>query len=226
MRLLYQTFQKGGAVPHQLSWTHYCILLFIKNQSKRNYYINLSIDNRLSTRDLKTEIKNQAFERLSYADKSNIELKSNNKNYSIIEMIKDPIKISLENSADKKLSEKALKKYILDSIEKFILELGVGFAFVSSEQKIKVGDVYKYIDLVFFNIKLNCYVLIELKINNLDIRDIGQLKFYIKYYDANIKEPYNNQTIGIIVCKENNSEIESVLKEKNIKITSYELEKQ
>ena len=138
-------------------------------------------------------------------------------------MIKDPIKIILENSTDKKLSEKALKKYILDSIEKFILELGVGFYFGGSEKKIKVGDTYKYIDLVFFNVNLNCYVLLELKINKLNIRDIGQLEFYIKYYDANIKETYHNQTIGIIVCQKSEKEIENILNKDNIKITSYEI---
>ncbi len=153
MRLFYYTFQKGATVWHQLSWSHYKTILSIKDINKRNYYINLAIDNRLSVRELVNEIKNNAFERLSYANKNNIELKSDNKNYSILEMIKDPIKIILENSTDKKLSEKALKKYILDSIEKFILELGVGFAFMGSEKKIKVGDTYKYIDLVFFNVK-------------------------------------------------------------------------
>ncbi len=223
MRALYLTFQKCGSVSHELSWTHYRKILSIKDINKRNYYINLAIDNRLSVRELVNEIKNNAFERLSYANKNNIELKSDNKNYSILEMIKDPIKIILENSTDKKLSEKALKKYILDSIEKFILELGVGFYFGGSEKKIKVGDTYKYIDLVFFNVNLNCYVLLELKINKLNIRDIGQLEFYIKYYDANIKETYHNQTIRIIVCQKSEKEIENILNKDNIKITSYEI---
>ena len=223
MRLFYSTFQKGASLGHQLSWTHYKAILSIKDINERNYYINLAIDNRLSSRQLIREIKTNSFERLSYADKTSIELKSDNKNYSILEMIKDPIIISLKESIDKKLSEKALKKYILDSIEKFILELGTGFAFVSSEAKIKVDNVYKYIDLVFFNIDLNCYVLVELKINNLNIRDIGQLEFYVKYYDTNIKKDYHNKTIGIIVCKKGSKEVEKVFDKENIKITSYEV---
>ncbi len=225
MRDFYLTFQKVGAVCQELSWTHYRKILSIKNINKRNYYINLAVDNKLSSRQLINEIQNRAFERLSYADKTNIELKSDAKDYSILEMIKDPIKISLENSINEKLSEKALKKYVLDSIEKFILELGVGFAFVSSEQKIKVGNTYtyRYIDLVFFNYKLNSFVLLELKINNLNIKDIGQLEFYVNYYDTNIKELFHNQTIGIIVCRKNDKEIEGILHKDNIKITSYEI---
>ena len=115
-----------------------------------------------------------------------------------------------------------LEKYILESIEKILLELGVGFSFVGSEKKIKVGNSYRYIDLVFFNYKLNCFILIELKINKLDIRDIGQLEFYVKYYDDEIKEDFHNTTIGIIICKKNDKNI-SEYNNSNIYVSSYEL---
>ncbi len=225
MRSLYLCFQKGATVSHQLSWSHYCLILPIKNESKRNYYINLAIDNNLGVRDLRKEIKNNSYERL-IGDKENIKLKYTNENYdkeiSILDMIKDPILISMGNKKIDKLSEKALKKYILENIEKVLLELGVGFSFVGSEKKIKVGNNYRFIDLVFFNIELNCYVLIELKINKLDIRDIGQLEFYVRYYDDNIKKDFHNTTIGIIICKKNDKNI-SKYNNPNIVVSSYKL---
>ena len=225
MRQLYLAFQKGRSVCDQLSWSHYRYILPIKNESKRNYYINLAIENRLSVRELIREIKNNSYERL-IGDKSHIELKyTNNKssnNLTILDMIKEPILISIGKTKVDKITEKALKKYILESIEKILLELGVGFSFVGSEKKIKVGDTYRYIDLVFFNIELNCYVLIELKINKLDIRDIGQLEFYVKYYDTEIKKDFHNTTIGIIICKKNNKNI-SKYNNPNIYVSSYEL---
>jgi len=225
MRQLYLAFQKGRSVCDQLTWSHYRYILPIKNESKRNYYINLAIDNRLSVRELIREIKNNSYERL-IGDKDNIELKytneNNNKSLTILDMIKEPILISIGNTKIDKLTEKALKKYILESIEKILLELGVGFSFVGSEKKIKVGNSYRYIDLVFFNIELNCYVLIELKINKLDIRDIGQLEFYVKYYDTEIKKDFHNTTIGIIICKKNDKNI-SKYNNPNIYVSSYEL---
>jgi len=224
MRDLYLCFRKVGAVSQQLTWTHYRYILPIKNESKRNYYINLSMENRLSVRELIREIKNNSYERL-IGDKDNIELKytnENNKSLTILDMIKDPILIGIGNTKTDKLTEKALKKYILESIEKILLELGVGFSFVGSEKKIKVGNSYRYIDLVFFNIELNCYVLIELKINKLDIRDIGQLEFYVKYYDTEIKKDFHNTTIGIIICKKNDKNI-SKYNNPNIYVSSYEL---
>lgn len=225
MRSLYLCFRKGGSVCHQLNWSHYRYILPIKNESKRNYYINLAIDNNLGVRDLIKEIKNNSYERL-IGDKENIKLKYTNENYdkevSILDMIKDPILISIGNKKIDKLNEKALKRYILENIEKILLELGVGFSFVGSEKKIKVGNNYRFIDLVFFNYELNCFVLIELKINKLDIKDIGQLEFYVRYYDDNIKKDFHNTTIGIIICKKNDKNI-SRYNNPNIVVSSYKL---
>ena len=225
MRDLYLCFRKIGAVSQQLTWTHYRYILPTKNESKRNYYINLAIENRLSVRELIKEIKNNSYERL-IGDKEHIELKyTNNRssnNLTILDMIKEPILISIGKAKVDKITVKALKKYILESIEKILLELGVGFSFVGSEKKIKVDNSYRYIDLVFFNIELNCYVLIELKINKLDIRDIGQLEFYVKYYYTEIKKDFHNTTIGIIICKKNNKSF-SKYNNHNIYVSSYEL---
>ena len=223
MRQLYLTFEKCGAVSHKLTWTHYRYILSIKEESKRNYYINLCIQNTLTVRELINEIKNNSYERLKISEKENIKLIDNDYKPNILDMIKDPIIINCNKMIIEKLEEKLLKELLLEDIEKTLLELGVGFSYVGKEKRIKVGEEYRYIDLVFFNIKLNCYVLIELKIDKLDIRDIGQLEFYINYYDDEIKEEFNNKTIGIIICKKSDKEITKYYKNNNILVTSYKI---
>ena len=223
MRQLYLTFENCATVWRKLSWSHLKIILPIKEESKRNYYINLCIQNTLTVRELINEIKNNSYERLKISEKENIKLIDNDYKPNILDMIKDPIIINCNKMIIEKLDEKLLKELLLEDIEKTLLELGVGFSYVGKEKRIKVGEEYRYIDLVFFNIKLNCYVLIELKIDKLDIRDIGQLEFYINYYDDEIKEEFNNKTIGIIICKKNSKEIIKHYKNNNILVTSYKI---
>ena len=206
--------------PNFITWTHMKNILPIKDENKRNYYINLVNENKLSVRQLREEIKNNAFERLDNKVKESIKL---NKNYDSVELIKDPLLLNIEGTILENLNEKALKKVILEQIEKFLLELGVGFAFVGSEVKIKVGDNYKYIDLLFFNIKENRYFVIELKIDKLTARDIGQLELYVNYIDMELKDENHNRTIGILICKKNDKNIEKYLSKDNLKITSYKL---
>ena len=217
MRKLYLTFEKVGSVPQQLSWTNLSILLPIKNESKRNYYINISIKQNLSSRKLKEKIKNKEYERLEYKD--NIELINNNKQVSIKDMIKNPIIIKTNSEIDR-LSEKALKRFILEKIEEFLLELGYGFAYVGSEYKL--GD-YKC-DLLFFNYELKSFVVIELKIRKLKPNDKGQIKFYMNYIDSNIKKEYMNKTIGIILCKEDDEIVIKYITDERILFSTYKLE--
>ena len=224
MRQLYLTFEKIGTVCQQLSWSHYRYILSIENESKRNYYINLCIKNRLTVRQLIEEIKSNSYERLISPNKDKIELINDDNSLNIIDMIKDPIIIECDKAIIEKLDERVLKELLLENIEKTLLNLGIGFSFVGSEQRIKVGNNYRFIDLVFFNIELNSYVLIELKINKLDIKDLGQIKFYVNYYDDEIRKPYHNKTIGILITKENDKAIIKYKKEGNILVTSYKLE--
>lgn len=210
-------------MSHKLTWTHYRCILSIKEESKRNYYINLAIQNTLTVRELKNEIKNNSYERLTNTEKENIKLIDESYEPNILDMIKDPIIISCNKMILEKLDEKLLRDLLIDDIEKTLLELGVGFSYVGKEKRIKVGDNYRFIDLVFFNIELNCYVLIELKINKLDIRDIGQLEFYVNYYDDEIKKPFHNRTIGIIICKKKDNDIIKHNKSNNILVTSYKV---
>jgi len=216
MRQLYLTFEKGGAVPHLLTWTNLSIILPIKEESKRNYYINISIKQNLSSRKLKEKIKNKEYERLEY--KEDIELISTNKEITIKDMIKDPILISIDKNIDR-LSEKALKKFILEKLEEFLLELGYGFTYVGSEYKL---DKYKC-DLLFFNYELNAFIVIELKIRKLRPSDIGQIKFYMNYIDSNIKKDYMNKTIGIILCKENNEIVVKYITDERMLFSTYKL---
>ncbi|MBQ9024060.1 MAG: DUF1016 family protein [Bacilli bacterium] len=225
MRQLYLTFKKSRTMCDLLSWSHYRYILPIKEESKRNYYINLCIQNRLTVRKLIEEIKSKSYERLISPNKNNIKLLKESYEPKIIDMIKDPIIIECDKLIIEKIDERVLKEILLENIEKTLLNLGVGFSFVGSEQRIKVGNNYRFIDLVFFNIELNCFVLIELKIKKLDIRDIGQLEFYINYYDTEIRKPYHNKTIGIIICKKNDKGILKYNKKDNILVTTYKLSK-
>lgn len=216
MRQFYLIFEKGVPMAHQLTWTNISIILPIKEESKRNYYINMCIKQGLSKRQLLNKIKNKEYERLEYKD--NIELVSDTKEISIKDMIKNPILIKTNKEIDK-LSEKALKEFILDKIEEFLLELGYGFAFIGSEYKL---DKYKC-DLLFFNIELNSYVVIELKIRKLKPSDIDQIRFYMNYIDNNIKKECMNKTIGIILCKENDDIVVKYITDERILFSTYEL---
>ena len=195
MRQFYLTFKKSHSLSDQLSWTHYRYILPIKEEGKRNYYINLAIKNSLSVRELRDSIKSKSYERLTKEDKENIKLITSETKLSILDMIKDPIILNCSNKKLDKYSEKALRDILLEDIEKTILELGIGFSYIGKEKRIKVGETYRFIDLVFFNYELNSFVLFELKINKIDIRDIGQIEFYINYYDTEIKKDFHLKMI-------------------------------
>ena len=215
MRQLYLTFENGAPVGH-LSWTHYKYILPLKEESKRNYYINICIKQNLSKRQLIEKIKNNEYERLEYKD--NIEIINNNKEISIRDMIKKPILIKTTKNIDK-LSEKALRSFILEKIEEFLLELGYGFTFVGSEYKL---GKFKC-DLLFFNYELNSFIVIELKIRKLKPIDIGQIKYYMNYIDSNIKKDYMNNTIGMILCKEDDEIVIKYVTDERILFSTYQL---
>lgn len=197
MRQFYLLCQKGHTVSDQLTWTHYRLLLSIDNINKINYYVNISISQNLSVRELQNKIKNNEYERLDDKTKNKL---INKEELLPKDLIKDPILI--KNSYNYKLiSEKVLKGLILEDIEAFMKELGNSFSFVGSEYKIKLGDRYNYIDLLLFNIKYNCYVVIELKVTELKKEHIGQINLYMNYIDKNIKSVNQDKTIGIIICK-------------------------
>ncbi len=221
-RTFYLYFPNVATVSQHLNWSQYCDILPIKNPNERNYYINQVILNNLSVRDLRREIKNKSFDRLSYADKENIKLigEENNTSLTIEDMIKDPIILKTDTN---NINEKVIHKYIISLLENKFLELGTGFALVGHEYKIKIGNSYNYIDLLFFNIKLNSYVVVEVKTRELKPQDIGQLEFYVGYVEKNIKENYHNKTIGILIVKKKNKFVIEYTTSNDIYVTTYSL---
>ena len=222
MRLFYLDFPILESVIPKLSWTHYIQILSIKNENERNYYINLVILNNLSVRELRREIKNKAFNRLSYADKEHIEIISDTNSLSIKDMIKDPIILKADKSLDK-IDEQAIHKYIISLLEDKFLELGTGFALIGHEYKIHIDNKTYKIDLLFFNYKLNAFVVVEVKTRKIKHTDIGQLKFYVNYVEDNIKDINHNKTIGLLIVKENDKYIIKYTTSNDILVTTYAL---
>ena len=223
MRLFYLTFPILESLIPKLSWTHYMLILPIKNENERNYYINRVILDNLSVRDLRREIKNKSFDRLSYADKENIEIISDmNSSLSIKDMIKDPI-ILKSNIDQNEINEKAIHKYIISLLEDKFLELGTGFALVGHEYKIVINNNTYHIDLLFFNIRLNSYIVVEVKTRAVKPQDIGQLQFYVSYVEGNIKDNNQNKTIGILIVKKKNKYVIEYTTSPDIYVTTYML---
>ena len=224
MRQLFLLFPKASTLWTKLNWSHYKLILSIKNENARNYYINLVILNNLSVRELQREIKNKSFDRLSYADKEHIEIINNTNNtpLSIKDMIKDPIILKTDKNMDK-IDEQAIHKYIISLLEDKFLELGTGFTLAGHEYKIHIDNKTYKIDLLFFNYKLNAFVVVEVKTRKIKHTDIGQLKFYVNYVEDNIKDINHNKTIGLLIVKENNKYIIKYTTSNDILVTTYAL---
>ena len=221
MRQFYYVFSKENwsTLSTNLSWSHYSELLSIDNIAKINYYIKISIEQKLSVRQLRKKIKNREYERLDETAREKLITKEDT---SLVDLIKNPILI--KNSIYKKIiSEKTLQKIILEDIPAFLDELGEGFTFVKNEYKIKIGNNYNYIDLLLYNIKFNCYVVVELKVTELKKEHIGQIEVYMNYIDKNLKEINQDKTIGIIICKKDNKFIMEYCSDTRILAKEYKL---
>ena len=220
MRTFYIQIQKGAPMAHQLSWSHYCEVLALKDIDKINYYLSISIKSNLSKRELRNRIKSKEYERLDQDTKNKLINKVNDN--QIKDFIKHPILI--KNSLNyQEISEKMLKLLILEDISSFMKELGNGFSFIESEYKIRLGDRYNFIDLLLYNIEYNCYVVVELKITELKKEHIGQIQTYMNYINKNIKTINQDETIGIIICRKDNYFIMEYCSDKRIYQTTYEL---
>ena len=218
MRKFY-LFQKGQTVSAQLTWSHYTELLKIEDINKINYYIRITEEQNLSVRELRTKIKNNEYERLDDKTKNKLITKED---LLPKDLIKNPILI--KNSYNYELiSERILKELILEDLDNFLSELGDGFTYIKSEYKIKLGDRYNYIDLLLFNIKYNCYVVIELKVTELKKEHIGQINLYMNYIDKNIKSINQDKTIRIIICKKDNHFVMEYCSDDRIYRTTYVL---
>jgi len=224
-RNFYLLYPKVNALRSQLTWTHYRSILPIKDENERNYYINLVIANHLSSRELMKEMKNKSFERLSYADKNNIPLITDKKDITIKDMIKDPILIKTDKEMNN-IEEKALHKYLIAMLENRFLELGIGFALIGHEYKLIINKKTYKIDLLFFNVELNCYVAVELKTRKIVPKDLGQIEFYVSYIEQNLKKKNHNKTIGLLIVKEKDKYVIEYTTSNDIFVTTYKLTKE
>ena len=228
MRQFYQTFQNLHALREELSWTHYRLLLKINDNESRNFYLTECIGNRWSTRELERQINSLLFERITLGkNKDKIkELSLKGQQISkTSDLVKDPYVfefLGLEDKTD--FLEKELEQFLIDNLQKFLLELGKGFFFVARQKRITLDGDSFYVDLVFYNRYTRSFVLIDLKVGKLTHQDIGQMQMYLHYYKRTQKLSEENDPIGIILCTDkNDAVVEFTLpeSEKNIYASKY-----
>ncbi len=221
MRKFFEVFsnKKLNPLGSKLSWSHYRELLTIKNIDEIIYYIYICEKNNLSKRQLHERIKNREYDRLS--NKTKIKL-INQEQLKINDLIPNPIIIKT-NLLKEKITEYTLKQFILNDLDNFMNQLGIGFTYVGNEYQIKFDDRYNYIDILLYNIKYRCYVVIELKVTELKKEHTGQIMTYMNYIDRNIKSIDDNKTVGIIICKQDNEYVIKYCSDKSIIARKYEL---
>ena len=220
MKQFYKIFsnEKVSTVWTQLTYSHLRLLFNLETDSM-NYYIKDTINKNLSVRELEFKIKSKEYERLPIKTKEKLTLDDE---IEVKDLVPNPILIKNKNNIEI-ISEKALHNLILEDIESFMHELGNSFSFIGSEYKIKIGDRNYHIDILLFNIKFNCYVVVELKVTEFKAEYISQVQKYMNYIDKNIKEPLNNNTMGILICKKENKFVIEYCSDKRIAVRKYEL---
>ena len=222
MKKFYLTYKGGYTLCNQLSWSHNRLIMNIEETNKRNFYLEECIKSNWSVRQLERQINSFYYERLLSTSKENKDEVKNEinileKKERVQDFVKDPYVLEFLDIKNKRFLEKDLESNLLEHISEFLLELGRGFSFVSRQKRIDVDGDNFYIDLVFYNYVLKCFVLIDLKLDKLTHQDIGQLDFYVRYYDNEIKDISDNPTIGIILCSDKKDTIVkySVLNDSN-----------
>ena len=217
MKQFYKIFnnQKVSTLWTQLTWSHLRLLFNLEIDSI-NYYIQII---NLSVRELEFKIKSNEYERLPTETKNKLIVDDK---IEVKDLVPNPIIIRNKNNIEI-VTEKALQNLILEDIESFMKELGNSFSFIGSEYKIKIGDRNHYIDLLLFNIKYNCYVVVELKVTEFKVEYISQVQKYMNYIDKNVKEISNNHTMGILICKRENKFVIEYCSDDRIAIREYEL---
>ena len=218
IRKLY-LFSKMHPLGAQLTMSHYRLLFPLNDDNEIDYYINQIIKGNLSKRELEKIIKSNEYGRLPENTRNKMIKKEES---NVVDFVKSPIQI--RNNWNKEIiSEKVLQKLILEDISSFLEELGNGFTFIKNEYKIKIDDRYNYIDLFLYNIKYKCYVVVELKVTELKKEHTGQIMTYMNYIDKNIKTIEENDTVGIIICKQDNEYVIKYCSDDRIIARGYEL---
>ena len=212
MRNFYLSYPICQTLSGKLSWSHYCELLSISDEKKRSFYEKETVSANWSVRELKRQIKTSLFERLllSSGDENKekvleLALKGNEINKAS-DVVKDPYVFEfLGIPEEKAVMESDLEKALITHIEKFLLELGKGFMYVGSQQRVTLGNTHYYVDMVFYNKILRSYVLIELKTGKLMPEAVGQINMYLNYYKTEVNDDTDNEPIGIILCTDKDS---------------------
>jgi len=208
MRQFHLAFPNVAALRQQLSWTHYRSLLRVENSKAREVYMNEAADNAWSTRFLDEQVDKRYYERLISSHKEAVsELNEKNARQLSVNpqdyVLKDPLILDFYGLQENvKYKENDIEQLVIDNLQKFLLELGRGFSFVARQQRINTELSHYYIDLVFYNYILKCFVLIDLKIGKLTHQDVGQMDMYVRMYDKLKRTEGDNPTIGIILCEE------------------------
>lgn len=230
MRRFYLTYRKSETLSRKsknerpdfnLSWSHYQKLVRIENLRERKFYEIESHNNDWSVRELQRQFDSALYERLVLS-RDKVKAKELGKKGLVITRPKDAMKEPyilefLGLKEEKAYSESELEEAIIDKLEHFLLELGKGFTFVARQQRISFDERHFYIDLVFYNRMLKCFVLVDLKIGDIKHQDLGQMQMYVNYYDRNIKLTEENNTIGIILCKDKSDTLVEITLPKNNK---------
>jgi predicted nuclease of restriction endonuclease-like (RecB) superfamily len=205
MRLFYQAFPIRDALRHELSWTHYRTLLRVESEPARQWYMLEAASQGWTTRALERQIGTLYYERLlSSSDRAAVEKEAGDSVQSLqtpSDFVRDPVMLEfLGLPGAGKLLEADLERALLDNLQEFLLELGRGFAFVARQFRISTETKDFYIDLVFYNYLLKCFVLFDLKSGELTHQDIGQMDMYVRMTDELKRAPDDNPTVGIILC--------------------------
>lgn len=207
MRRFYQTFPIQDALRPELSWTHYRKLVAVENKQARSWYIQEAIEQNWSARALERQIGVLYYERLlNSQDQAVVKQEAIEHVLSLADSpkhyLRDPYVLDFLNVPSQHCLEADLEQGIIDNLQQFLLELGKGFAFVARQQRISTEDQDFYIDLVFYNFKLKCFLLIDLKLGKLNHQDVGQMDSYVRIYDQHRKGDDDNPTIGLILCSQ------------------------
>jgi len=211
MRQFYKMFSNTNTLHSQLNWSQYKLLIRIEDRDKREFYIAESIKNSWSSRALERQINASLYERLLLSNdkKSVLQVAKDEKNpVAATEIIKDPMVLEFLGLEQKShYYEKDLEQAIISNLQDFLLELGNGFSFVSRQKRIHIDGDDFFIDLVFYNRLLQCFVIFEIKTHKLTHQDVGQLQMYVNYYDRNEKQEFENPTIGVLLCADKNDTV-------------------
>lgn len=214
MRQFYQTFPIRNALRTELTWTHYRLLMRVEDKDRRDFYLNESVESGWTSRQLERQINSFYYERLLATQKNDRESVKNEiqklePKTTADYILKDPYILEfLDLGENKSYHESVLEQALIDKLQEFLLELGKGFSFVARQRRITTeGGEHYYIDLVFYNFILKCFIVIDLKAGKLTYQDIGQIDFYVRLFNEKVKLPDDNPTIGIVLCADKDESI-------------------